>query len=182
MKHSFYILLASTILVCPLSADMIVELDVDGQFGNGPDTLIVSQGDSLIVDVWIEGDGFGQSFGSFGVYIVDNGALTLTGGEIIPPSWSPLVPISETGDTVIVAAYDPFLVGLPGPSEHAASLVYEVAAESGIGSLEVDLTRSLYAVDFSFASFDGSVGAHVEIQGTSAAGESSWGNVKQLFR
>ena len=154
---------------------------MDGQFGNGPDSLIVSHGDSLIVDVWIEGDGFGPDFIGFGVFIVDNGTLDLVTGEVYPSSWTPL-PITEDGDTVYTGAFDMSLSGIWVSPFHAASLVYEVAAESGFGSLEVDLINSIWHDNFAIVTFDGSVGAHLEIQGTSATGESSWGDVKQLFR
>ncbi len=175
------LLLASTILLHPLLADMIVELDLDGQIGNGPDSLYASLGDSLIVDVWIQGDGFGNGFWFFGCVILDNGALDLVEGDILLSlPWTPL-PITETGDTVLVSAFAQ-VPGLPGPLLHAATLIYEVAAESGFGNLDVDLTNSFYMIWNFTARFDNYVGAHITIQGPTGIEESSWGEVKNLFR
>ncbi len=177
----FVLSILSLFLAYPLSADMIVELDLDGQLGNGPDTIAVSPGDSIAVDVWIKGDQFGGFFWSFGCYLIDSGVLDLIDAEVFPLTWTPL-PITETGDTVFVSAWDPWLSGVPGPTLQAASVTYEVAAESGFGILKTDLSRSFYMIYGFTATFDDYVGAHVTIQGTTGIEESSWGDIKQLFR
>jgi len=179
----------SLFLIFPLlawrtaGADMLVELDVDSQVGNGPDTIVVTPEDSVVTDVWIVGDDWGPSvFWYFGIYVVDNGALDFLGGEILlPPPWQS-DPIAESGDTVFVWAYDLTLQGDPGPALKVARLLYRTANEEGIGTLGVDLAESFYMLYFATWRFTSYVGAQVVIEGTTGTDRTTWGAIKTLFR
>ncbi|MBM3321750.1 MAG: hypothetical protein FJY73_13890 [Candidatus Eisenbacteria bacterium] len=170
-------------LVCgPISAEMLVVLDMDGELGNGPDSVFVEPQDSIAVAVWLVGDLLGADFYGFAVFVVDNGPLAFLGGEILTPApW--VSDLSENGDTVSIVAMHPTLGGSPEGTFLVAILQYVAAAEETLGELGVDLARSGFAVDFGpTCFFDDFVGAKIMIGGNTATEQPTWGAIKTLFR
>jgi hypothetical protein len=175
------LLICAVVLVLPgaLRADMVVELDLNGFLGDGPDSVAVALGDSLQVDVWIVGDDF--PIDHFAICMTDDDLLDVLGAEIVLP-W-PWVPwhVYENGDTIVVAAHILNHPCEPGPTLHGARVSYRAAGE-GNAPIEVDLKRSRYQCFDPSYSFTGYIGAVVEIVPPTSTGSRSWGSIKSLFR
>jgi hypothetical protein len=174
------LLICAVVLILPgaLRADMIVELDLNGSLGDGPDSASVAAGDSVQVDVWIIGDDFVMDI--FGIYVVDNGLLDMMGAEIaLPGTWVSL--ILESGDTVMVGAANQSNEPPSGPSLQVMSVLYR-AEGVGTAALVVDLERSCYGYFEADERFTGYVGAVVEIVPPTSTGSRSWGSIKTMFR
>jgi len=184
----YVILLLVFFMAAPAMAqdrNLMVELDLDGVTGNGPDTILVAPKDSVVVDVWVVWEGEAQHAGwdGFQIFIVDNGHLDFVDAELLMPShWVPGT-ISESGDTVWISAFDFIFSGSPDPPQQVFIVLYQASLESGIASLGVDLEWSNWSATWGpLVAFTGYVGATVVIDEPTSTEQTSWGGVKRLFR
>jgi hypothetical protein len=182
MRYALPFLTLLTAVPALAQIDLAVELDLDGTIGNGPDTVYIDPGDSVLVDVWVVevGGPWYTWWNFFGIYIVDNGLLdSLKAEMVLPPNWDGIS--YEHGDTLYVFAVDLAFLSDPSPPTRVYALAYGAFQGSGAAFLDVDLDRSFWG-PFEFYPFVGYVGAVVVIGEPTRAEQSSWGAVKRLFR
>ncbi len=157
-----------------------VELDLDGQMGNGPDTLSASIGDYIRGDIWVLGPTPILSFG-FTLCNLD-GSLEHQGSvSNVPATWT----VSTTGlpghcmdlTATDFTFSDP--VSLPWLFH---TITYQAAVDQTLASLQIDLNLSGWLnTSLESGFFSSSVGGSVQIGSTEVYG-TEWGKIKSLFR
>lgn len=159
-----------------------VEIDLDGELGNGPDTMEVAVGDFVDASIWFVG---GEDAAmSFNTIICADSALDYHSTVYETPScmttYPPEFPLP---DCVSLAATDFCFSCYYQPFE-LATVTYQAITEDFPVALEVDLANSSYFSCEIFESVtpDSTVDAYVRILPTTSTGRSSWGSVKALFR
>ena len=176
----FVAVLGIFLLTVVAFAEQIVELDLDGVLGNGPDTIDVAVGAEVDVDVWLLG---GNPLFSFDLVLCNpGGTVEYQGTEYhAPPAWTVYPPEFSQIDCVRILgvdwSYEPF-----GQPAHTATITYWTTTEDAFAVIEVDSENSevIYA-DLSLAPIDSTVRAHIRI-GPTATECPTWGSIKKLFR
>jgi hypothetical protein len=160
----------------------VVELDGDGIIGNAPDTLFAEVEDQIPVSLWIVGFA-PENPGILGFRIAvctDTAFVDFEEGVYtLGATWGTTPVVAEGACAIFdgVSYYEPeywqFQVGVA---------TYRAVAPAGIASVIVDTEESEYldgeAVVGQFAA---AYALYVQIAST-AAWNSSWGDVKRLFR
>jgi len=176
----FVIALVAVLLVASgTAAEQIVELDLDGILGNGPDTVAVLVGDDVPVDIWFIGDN--GLLGWTAVICNPDGALEFQ--EVVyhtPDYW-----VQEPPSFPLPGCVELYSSGgiewEPQPL-HGATITYHAAVDQAIGELVVNIEMSFYLDTYlNYGPPDGSVPAFIRI-GPTAADRPTWGSVKRLFR
>lgn len=182
MIHRIPFILIALLIPCSAIGNAVVELDLDGQFGNGPDTLYSSPGDTVEVNIWYV-DAWLQSFC---VSLCSPENLTYVTSYPGPSagSQSPICPVTDPPENCQRFTGGYFAICCPDPG-HIYSVLYEVVETQGSGGIDVDLESSCYGEPSMFAdrdqSFAGFIGA-VVIGEPTATDEATWGTIKTLFR
>lgn len=168
-------------------ATEMVELDLDGVLGNGPDTLAVAAGDFVPVNVWFVGDG---SLLAFDMYICNpEGAMVfLELAYLTPGTWTNEDPEEAPGGCVKFFSLDMGFDGMGQPAG-VATATYWAAADNAIAEVAVgDGTEFLALLPgggIASGAIDGSVSAFVRIGdpgSPTGTRETTWSSVKGLFR
>lgn len=173
-------MIALTIVTClsphTLIAQNSLEIDLDGQLGNGPDTVHASISDTIDAAIWIVPTP-GEFLWQFGVLLCETGDVLAFEEGIIEA-------VTEA-EIVDIANGCPVLSGFHSfgwtPPFHAATSRY-TATSNGTSLLSIDLEISGWDSDDLFPRpFDSAVGAVIQV-GTTATETTQWGQVKELFR
>ncbi|MBM3321533.1 MAG: hypothetical protein FJY73_12745 [Candidatus Eisenbacteria bacterium] len=187
MRRTFVLGLGAValVLIWPLAArgqDFGVEVDLDGQLGNGPDTVVVGAGDSVTAEVWIE-DHDGMIIYLLVRLCNHDRYLSFTSGTyMLWGTWEgqPIVADSEC------VTFEAITFSEPGPpAYHVGSATYTAAVEGATAELSVDLEGSLYCNgELVCDQFAYAVRAYVRVEpGEPTASEQpTWGTIKGLFR
>ncbi len=153
-----------------------IEIDLDGQLGNGPDTVFAAVSDTIAAEIWITPTP-GVYLTQFGFFACESGAI-LTFEEGIIEVSADTASVEPDDSCVAFFAFAP--QGL-FPPFLAATAKYSVMAGT-TGSLSIDLEDTAWDNgDFDVRQFDSSVGAVVQVT-TTATETTQWGRVKELFR
>jgi len=176
----FLAVLGIAFLTSSAFAEQIVELDLDGVLGNGPDTIEVAVGAEVDVEVWLLG---GIALFSFDLTICNPGpTLIYQGMEYhAPAGWTVYPPEFPQVGCVRIVGVDFATIPFAQPA-HAATITYLAVVEGVLAEIEVD-TVSSWVTDFYLqpVPIDSTVIARIRI-GPTAADRPTWGSVKQMFR
>ncbi len=161
-------------------SEYVAELDVDGQLGNGPDTVSVGVGQEIWTSVWLHGPQ-----GLFGFEVVvcnpDHSLQYASATYNVPESWTmpPGWPPYGCGD---LWAID-FTFSQPiALSWKIGEVRFVAALDQSLAILNVILEESGWlSTGYATGHVDDYVGAVVQV-GSTATDESSWGAIKTLFR
>jgi len=180
------LLLSLGVMWNPALAEQIVELDLDGVMGNGPDTVEVEAGDLLSVDVWFRGE---PALLAWWVTIChpDGGLVLCDYEDYIPDSWT-LTPLHAPFPDCDAAGatnfnFDCLVMWQP---TRVLTIVYQAGSAGGPTSLVVDELESGWldpcvSDQLDWATVDDVIGATVLV-GTTDTESPNWGSVKKLFR
>ncbi len=164
----------------PITAEQIAELDLDGIFGNGPDTISVQLGAGVEVDVWLAG---GDPLSGFQIVVCNaDGSLQFESVEYdTRPGWSDYPPAYPSPYCVSITAVDPATIPLPQP-DMVATMTYTAVMEHPLAELTVnkDSSSVLYS-DLMPGQIDVAVDAFIQI-GATGTEIFTWGSIKGLFR
>jgi len=179
-----------TAVICPLvmallvaapalAGTAVVELDLDGIFGNGPDLWMPANGDSVDVDVILYGDPPPANICSFLISIRATGGVECVRCSYrTPAGWRTALP--RNGDAMVLQGMDPtFLSPLPIPAVLATLTLRAGASPSGSGLFIDD--SSWYATATGNHIHPAVDGGAIEIDALSSR-DASWGVVKDAFR
>ncbi len=186
MKKAFVAAAAVLLLAGASFATLVVEADLDGTLGNGPDYLVVSQSALVPVDLWILGDVnpayvFGMFLCNYDHSLVYQSTVyNLPGG-----GWQGVPPVAPTPDGCITVQGQNFLFDMVmvWPWK-VATVTYHAAVDQSIDEIWLGgpdggvLTSSFTSVAFDNIE---SVLGRVQIGETNVE-ETNWGAVKSLFR
>lgn len=168
----------------PHTQEYFVELDLDGQLGNGPDVGAAAVGDTIAVEVWMVGEGCGL-LGSWFTLCNDSGSLNFI--EITTDFEPPWIeePPTVAGTCVSHLAIDfTFSAPIPIPFHHG-TILYRVANEQPLSEIEIDSANGASGyVDFCTGlggTFEGGTGCTIVVGATETETE-DWGAIKNLFR
>ncbi len=182
-RSSIRLIVAAGLLL--LLADVVVaeqaaELDLDGILGNGPDTTSVPLGTTVEVDVWLVG---GDPLWGFQI-MVCNADGNLQFESVVyntSPSWTNFPPEFPSPNCVTITAADFTSDPLPQP-DMVATMIYTAIVDHSLAELSVDKdSSSVLYQDIVPRQIEVSVDAFVQI-GAIGTNQSTWGNVKTLFR
>jgi len=175
------LLLAMTMMWNPARAEQIAEVDLDGVMGNGPDTVEVSTGDLVQVDLWLAN---GPDLIAFdcvvceplGILAFQNAQYHTVGG------WIDMSPaILGSGCTELGSAdYGNSPIQQPWA---IVSLFYSVTASEGFGEIAVDTTNTtLWYSGITQGTVDVAVSSFVRVSPTTSTVQRTWSSIKSFFR
>lgn len=157
-----------------------VELDLDGQVGNGPDHMGAGVSDYIDVNVWIMGSG-APLFSSYFMLCNLDGSLEFQGfTSMIPPPWTHTPP--QTGTVCFQMQDTDFTYSAPIAVPFQQGVVtYHCAVNGSLGDITIDTSASGWFTSGFESGFYQAINASVQIGGT-ATEQTVWGSVKELFR
>ena len=170
-----------TLFLWPVASfgENLIEVDLDGVFGNGPDTLTVSQGTPVTITIWFSGDDVVLI--SFAVAPCGLDSVNIAQVEHLITWWFENNPIIADGCVYLEAAAANFLfLSLPSA---VAEITYVANLDPGLYPIEIDPLQShWYDTSFNEVTIDSFIPGYLLVTEATGTSEGSWGDVKNLFR
>ncbi|MBN1827245.1 MAG: hypothetical protein JW958_13385 [Candidatus Eisenbacteria bacterium] len=173
-------LVIGLLIAAPIFAQTaVIELDIDGVSGNGPDLWMPSIGDSVDVDVLLYGDPPPDDVCSFFISVFAAGDVECARCVYrTPPGWRTTTP--RNGDGLLLQGMDPtFTSPLQMPAVIATLTLRASVVASGSG-LHID-ESSWFATATGNRIYPAVDGGAIEIEAL-AAEKSSWSDLKRAYR
>ena len=156
----------------------LIEVDLDGVFGNGPDTLTVPQGTPVTITIWFDGDVLLLAF-AVAACGLDSANVALA--EHLSTWWINNIPLNANGCVLFVASTIDILY-LPLPSA-VAEITYVANLDPGVYPIEIDPLQSYwYDNSLNEVTIDSFIPGYLLVTEATSTSVGSWGDVKNLFR
>jgi hypothetical protein len=185
MKKAFVAAAAVLLMAGASFAGLSVEVDLDGQLGNGPDFITVAPSDYIQANIWIIGDA--PCCWVFGMFLCNyDHSLEFQGFVFNDPGggWGspPVQPPTPEGCITLQGQNFDFDIPMCWPWM-IGTVTYHAAVEHSLDELFLGEGSGVLTVSFTTVSFDnnGTVVARIQI-GDTGVEETNWGAVKNLFR
>ena len=158
----------------------VIELDLDGIYGNGPDHWMPGGGDTVDVDVILGGDTPMANVSVFRISLRETGDVAcIRCAYRTPDGWRTSLPRND--GAILLHGMDPtFQAPLPIPSV-IATLTLRAGDAPAAGSALSILEGSWFATATGNRVYPSVEGGTIEIDALSSR-EASWGVVKDAFR
>ena len=178
---SRYCLILTLFLLPTLSfSENLIEVDLDGVFGNGPDTLAVPQGTPVTITIWFDGDGDLWLI-AFAVAPCGLDSVNIAQVEHLITWWVENNPIIADGCVFFEAAtIDISYLSLPSA---VAEITYVANLDPGLYPIEIDPLQSYwYDISLNEVTIDSFIPGYLLVTEATNTSVGSWGDVKNLFR
>ena len=169
------------LLPVPSFSENLIEIDLDGVLGNGPDTLTVSQGTPVTITIWFDGDGDLWLI-AFAVAPCGLNSENVALAEHLVTQWFVNNPLIADGCIFFEAATID-LMGISLPSA-VAVITYVSNLDPGLYPIEIDPLQSYWYDNYSLSevTIDSFIPGYLLVTEATSTSEDSWGDVKRLFR
>ncbi len=176
-----YVILIMMLLISPAVSHGVnlIEVDLDGSFGNGADTLAVPEGTPVTITIWFDGE---VTITAFILETCGLDSMNITQiNYLVPGNWSTSPPIIQ-GDCVKFEAvtFNLFTLFLPSA---VAEIKYTANLAPGLYPIVVDPNQSpWFDISGSEVIVDTTITGYLLVTEPTSVSEGNWGDLKRLFR